>query len=48
MGLGSSVIVIDTPVLSSERALHINIFATDSNKNIVLDPRRGLEDRLAD
>jgi hypothetical protein len=35
-------LVNDRLVLSSERAPHINKLTTDSNKNLVLGPRRGL------
>jgi hypothetical protein len=35
--------VNDRPVLSSEKAPHIDKLATDSNKNLVLGPRWLLE-----
>jgi hypothetical protein len=46
---GPAVIVIDRPVLSSERAPHINEPATDSNKDLVLGSQMGalFQDRLA-
>jgi hypothetical protein len=35
---GPASIVNDTPILSSERASHINKLASDSNKNLVFGP----------
>jgi hypothetical protein len=39
-------IVNDRPVLSSDRAPHINKPATDSNKNLVVSPRRVLYSKI--
>jgi hypothetical protein len=36
---GPAAIVNDRPILSSETAPHINKFATDSNKNLIVSPK---------